>query len=205
MDELVLEYNNFYKLAPDRWDSPAIDEQACQIIKSHTAEPMSILDMGCGTGHSLLRMQQEFPKARLYGIDLSGEAIRLASEKLPKAKFYQGCIEDFEPGMAFDVISVIGVAEHFIDIHRGLRSIARLLGDIVMGDIGLCYILTPNNLAYSPGQHTYRRLAGGSQQLEWHLDRAEWKQQLIGAGFEIIAEYTGQSAADEFIWMLRLA
>ena len=200
MDELVLEYDHFYKLDPDLWDSPAVDEQACLIIKSHNGNPWSILDVGCGNGHSLVKMRQEFPKAALYGIDLSGEAIRLASGKLPEAKFYQGYVEDFEPGGTFDVISVIGVAEHFIDIHRGLRSIARL-----MGRNGLCYILAPNNLAYSPGPHTYRRLEGGSRQMEWHLDRGEWRQQISDAGLEIVAEYTGKSAVDEFIWMLRLA
>jgi 2-polyprenyl-3-methyl-5-hydroxy-6-metoxy-1,4-benzoquinol methylase len=200
MDELAVEYDNFYKHAPELWDSPPVDEQACRIIWSHNNQPVSILDVGCGNGHSLVRMQQEFPSASLYGIDLSGEAIRLASGKLAEAKFYQGRIEDFEPGMAFDVISVIGVAEHFIDIQSGLRSIARL-----MDWDGLCYILTPNNLAYSPGLHTYRRLEGGSGQMEWHLERAEWKQQLVEAGFEIITEYSGASAADEFIFMVRLA
>jgi trans-aconitate methyltransferase len=200
MDELILEYDHFYQHDPDGWDSPSVDDQACQIIKEHGIDPVSILDVGCGNGHSLLKMRQEFPKACLYGIDLSGEAIRLASEKLPEAKFYQIRIEDFEPGMSFEIISVIGVAEHFIDIQSGLRSIARL-----MGDGGFCYILAPNNLMYSAGSHTYRRLECGSRQLEWHLNRAEWNQKILDAGFEIIAEYTGQSVVDEFIWMLRLA
>jgi trans-aconitate methyltransferase len=198
MSDLALEYDDFYKHDPGRWDSPAIDDQACRIIKRQALSPESILDVGCGNGHSLLRMRQEFPNASLYGIDLSDEALRLASVKLPEAKFYQGCIEEFEPGISFDIISVIGVAEHFIDINKGLRSIARL-----MGERGLCYILAPNNLAYSAGVHTYRRLEGGSGQMEWHLDRAEWTQQIRDSGFEILAEYAGESAADEFIWMLR--
>jgi trans-aconitate methyltransferase len=200
MDDLVLEYDQFYKLNPEIWDSPSIDDQACQIIQKHAIDPRLILDVGCGNGHSLLRMRLEFPKAKLYGIDLSGEAIRLASGKLPEAKFYQGRIEAFDPDIRFDVISVIGVVEHFIDIQKGLRSVARL-----MGEGGLCYILAPNNLAYSSGEHTYRRLACGSGQMEWHLERDEWKQELLDAGFEIAGEYSGQTVADEFIWMVMTA
>lgn len=200
MDDLVLEYDHFYKLTPDLWDSPEIDDAACLVIKSHNSNPWSILDVGCGNGHSLLKMRQEFPKAALYGIDLSAEAIRLASEKLPEAKFYQGCIEDFETKGTFEIISVIGVVEHFLDIQRGLRSIANL-----MDRNGFCYLLAPNNLAYSPGPHTYRRLESGSRQMEWHLDRAEWKREISDAGFEIIAEYKGKSPAEEFIWVARPA
>lgn len=41
-----------------------------------------ILDVGCGTGENLVRLQQRYPKAHITGIDLSSEMLDVATKKI---------------------------------------------------------------------------------------------------------------------------
>lgn len=195
-DELVKEYEAFYQQNPERWD--ADDSAICRMVSRYKPAPERVLDVGCGNGHTLAKMRDAFPKARLYGIDLSQEALRLASDKVSGGVFEQGFVEQYEPGMHFDVITVIGVAEHFIDLEKGLRCVAKLLAED-----GICYLESPNNLAYSPGSHIYRRLECGSGQMEWHLEREEWEQLIDKAGLEVLEAGCGNNVVNEFVWILR--
>ena len=44
--------------------------------------PSHIVEIGCGTGHNLARMAHRFPAARLTGVDLSPQMLRLARKKV---------------------------------------------------------------------------------------------------------------------------
>lgn|SRR3990167_3490937 len=44
-----------------------------------------ILEVGCNTGSNLLRVNEMFPSAKLYGIDVNKKCIEEAKELLPKA------------------------------------------------------------------------------------------------------------------------
>lgn len=44
--------------------------------------PNSILEIGCGTGHNLLRLARRFPQARLTGLDLSADMLARARRRL---------------------------------------------------------------------------------------------------------------------------
>lgn len=196
-NELVLEYEAFYRQNPERWT--ADDDAICRTVSRYKPAPERVLDVGCGNGHTLEKMRDTFPKARLYGLDLSQEALRMASDKVLGSVFEQGFVEQYDPGLRFDVITVVGVAEHFIDLEGGLVRVAGLLAED-----GICYLESPNNLAYSPGTHIYRRLECGSGQMEWHLGRDEWEQLLAQAGFEVLEASCGNSVVNEFVWVLRL-
>ena len=196
-DDLIQEYEDFYLQSPDRWD--ADDTTICHLIGRYRPEPGRILDVGCGNGHTLAAMATVFPQAELYGLDLSKEALRLAAEKVPAGVFAQGFVEHYRPGVCFDVITMVGVAEHFIDIAAGLRAAGGLLCED-----GIVYVEAPNNLSYSPGPLGYRRLESGSRQLEWHLPRGEWEQLIGSAGFNIQESGHGNSVVNEFVWILAL-
>lgn len=62
-----------------------------------------ILDMGCGTG-ILYDMLLDSEKNVYTGVDLSKEAIRMASNKTPKHIFHCGDINHFIPSKKYDVI-----------------------------------------------------------------------------------------------------
>lgn len=194
-DELVQEYEEYYRDDPERWT--ADNSALCRTVSRHKSAPVRVLDVGCGNGHTLAAMQAFFPGAQLYGIDLSQAALRLAAGKVPGGVFEQVFVEHYRPGVCFDVITVVGVAEHFIDPAEGLTCVARLLAEG-----GICYVEIPHNLAYSPGPHSYRRLGSGSGQMEWHLERAEWEQLIGQAGFTILEALQGDSVVNEFVWVL---
>jgi len=44
--------------------------------------PARILEVGCGTGKNLLQLGRQFPQARLWGLDLSGDMLGVARKKL---------------------------------------------------------------------------------------------------------------------------
>ena len=188
------EYEAFYRQNPERWT--ADDDAICRTVSRYKPAPERMLDVGCGNGHTLAKMRDVFPKAWLYGVDLSQEALHMASDKVPSGVFKQGFVEQYNPGVFFDVITVVGVAEHFIDLYEGLMRVAGLLTKD-----GICYLELPNNLAYSPGAHIYRRLECGSGQMEWHLGREEWEQLIGKAGFEILEARSGNSLVNEFVWV----
>lgn len=42
----------------------------------------TVLEMGCGTGRNLVRIAQQFPDCRLYGVDISAEMLKSARDKI---------------------------------------------------------------------------------------------------------------------------
>lgn len=196
MDKLVQEYEAFYRDHPGLWE--ADDSRCCQTVARFMPAPKKILDVGCGNGHTLAALRDVYPQAELYGIDLSQAALSLAAARAPGVKLWRGFIEEYSTRARFDIITLIGVAEHCMDLGAGLRSAAKLLAKN-----GICYVEVPHNLLYSPGSHTYRRLESGSRQMEWHLDRAEWESLIRQVGLTIVEALTGDSPVNEFIWVLR--
>ena len=65
----------------------------------------SVLDLGCGTGNS------SAPFAELglpvTGLDLSGEMLSVAQQKLPGAAFVQGDFTDFDLKQTFDLVTSV--------------------------------------------------------------------------------------------------
>jgi S-adenosylmethionine-diacylgycerolhomoserine-N-methlytransferase len=51
-----------------------------QVAASFT--PARILEVGCGTGKNLVQLGRQFPQARLWGLDLSGDMLAVAKKKL---------------------------------------------------------------------------------------------------------------------------
>ncbi|MFA6970112.1 MAG: class I SAM-dependent methyltransferase [Gallionella sp.] len=65
----------------------------CERIASVVAEcastgaPLSILEIGCGTGEQLVTLARKFPHANLTGIDISGQNIAVARDLLQREAF----------------------------------------------------------------------------------------------------------------------
>lgn len=95
--------------------------------------PATLLDVGCGAGHFLLRAA-----ARGYtvtGLDLDGRAIDYVSNTL-RLEAHRGALDSWDPTRRFDVITALGVLEHLDDPAAFLAAArARLQpdGEILLG------------------------------------------------------------------------
>ncbi len=60
-----------------------ISHQVIDIIQQYRPGPLSILDLGCGEGYYTYRMKQHMPEHDYYGLDISKEAIMMATRYDP--------------------------------------------------------------------------------------------------------------------------
>ena len=196
--ELIKKYDEYYSKDKGKWAIVDRDKLAYDTVVKYVPEPVEVLDIGCGNGHSLEYFQKRHAAAKMYGIDLSEVAINLAKEKLPEASLEVAFLQEYTPRKKFQVIVCLGTAEHFTQLPEDLK---RMKGLLKKG--GVCYVEIPNNLAYDKGEHNFRQLSGGSRQYEWHLSKEEWEEKLIAAGFEIVKFYRRNKPQWEFCWVLR--
>lgn len=85
--------------------------------------PKSILDVGCGGGLFTIRLAKTYPEAKVVGIDVSQEAIAIASKHLQNAKPVLTNLEFTVPAApelhykdnAFDVVIATLVCHHLTD------------------------------------------------------------------------------------------
>ena len=91
-------------------------------------EPVSVLDVGCGTGKLLRRAHISWPQAQLIGVDPANGMIELAKRLTPNATFSTGMAEalplqDASVDLALSTVSF----HHWQDQAAGIREIARVL------------------------------------------------------------------------------
>ncbi|MFZ5792718.1 MAG: peptide chain release factor N(5)-glutamine methyltransferase [Pseudomonadota bacterium] len=91
-----------------RPDSEALVEAALEEIEDRDA-PLSILDLGCGTGCLLLALLAELPRARGLGVDLAPAAVATAAANAQALGFgarARFLVADWDAGIAgrFDVV-----------------------------------------------------------------------------------------------------
>ncbi|MEG4235552.1 class I SAM-dependent methyltransferase [Microcoleus sp. Pol11C3] len=92
-----------------------------------------ILDAGCGTGYKSLVLALANPGAKIVGIDLSEESVKLAEQRLQyhgvaNAEFYALKIEDLPSlGLEFDYINADEVLYLLPDAVAGLQAMKSVL------------------------------------------------------------------------------
>jgi trans-aconitate methyltransferase len=198
---IIAEYDEFYKAKPEKWTSDSRDEFTYRALLDFLGEPpKTLIDVGCGNGHTVAFLQKRWPETKFTGLDLSAEAIRLARLKAPGAMFVRGFLDETYGLHQFEVVLLLGVAEHFEDISGGL---ARVRGLIAPG--GVAYIEVPNCIAHPKSKpiEGFRRLNHGSRQMEWHLYRPTWEKHIKNAFLEIVRSLDGSHDPPEFIWIVR--
>ncbi len=194
---IVEQYNAIYTLNPHKWTSGGRDRYAMNTLYRHIRkEPDSLLDIGCGNGHTLLVFSHGWRKTNLYGIDLSSVAIDIASEAVPEATLQAVSLLDYQPPCKFEVVLAMGVAEHFEDIVANLKKINSMLAVS-----GLLYLEVPNSLSYSRDKTEGFREQG--KQMEWQLERATWENAIADSGLSIVEALRGPNSFSEFIWILK--
>jgi 2-polyprenyl-3-methyl-5-hydroxy-6-metoxy-1,4-benzoquinol methylase len=112
----------------------AEDPETVDAMKRATFAPMldacglragtTVLDLGCATGSLLAEVSRR--GARAYGIDLNGEAIKAAQERVPDAVLYTGFAADHPfPGVIFDAVVMIDFLEHVRDPEAELQVVGQ--------------------------------------------------------------------------------
>lgn len=189
--KMIAEYDAYYTENREKWAVPARNEFAARICLM--LRPKTIVDIGCGNGHTLKYFAGIFPKAKLYGVDISPVACEIASES--GADITCAFLDKYVPPVSrFDLALCLGVAEHF---EKPAESLA-----VIRGMARYLYLECPDNLAYDPGEEGYRRLAVGSHQLEWHWTRKTWESVINQAGWKIRRAAVGKKPSWRFAWLL---
>lgn len=135
MFDSVDSYYKFHSRIYDltRWSILFGRDSIFDYLPEISGESIHILDLGCGTGKSLIKLAEHFPKANITGLDASKEMITKA---LPKVRAYnrikiiQSSYHSFLPKKEYyDIIlcsyslSMFGNSHEFLTkIHDSLKK-----------------------------------------------------------------------------------
>ncbi|MBI3021626.1 MAG: class I SAM-dependent methyltransferase [Candidatus Omnitrophica bacterium] len=139
----------------------------------------TLLDVACGEGHLVSYAHEA--KLLPTGIDLSSEAIHRARARCPQAMLIVSAGEALPfRDASFDYVTNLGSLEHFRDMDRGLREMARVLAP----DGTACLVL-PNGFWLGDVLEVFWRgeCSSESQVIERHSTRQGWQQLLGTHGF----------------------
>lgn len=120
------------KIFEDKWDfsarySTIIRHEIISLIEASKNQPISILEVGCACGGTLLQIKNQYKNAKLYGIELNNSAAKIAKT------FANVDAENIETGKlsypegSFDYIIFADVLEHLYDPWKVLEGMRKYL------------------------------------------------------------------------------
>lgn len=142
MDDLTLQH---CRVPPDYYDQGIKNDPVRRIWhKKRFAEvcktlngikPYQILDIGCHGGTFAEVIGKKFPKAAVFGIDISRIAIEYGKKMRPKINFKLASAENLPfPNDSFDLITCFDTLEHLVHPNKALSEMRRVLvkdGEVV--------------------------------------------------------------------------
>jgi ubiquinone/menaquinone biosynthesis C-methylase UbiE len=162
-----------------------VQKAVLELASHEVAQPAAILDVGCGTGRLLRAAAEQFPGARLEGIDAAEgmiEQAKAAAGAASKINFQLATAERLPfADRQFDLVFSTMTFHHWADQRQGVAEIARVLtspGRWVLADF-----IATGWLRY------IRRLF----RLTRFLEREELDAMLASAGLRVVAERRVQS------------
>ncbi len=134
-----LEYHErlYSGFAQQHFARPAVRALRAHLVKhilriTGTGPSSRVLSLGCGIGDTELLMAPRV--AEIVGVDLSPAAIRQAREDAARmgvrhCRFFEGALDELEPGRSFDLVMGIFFLHHLPDtaLERVPNQVARLL------------------------------------------------------------------------------
>jgi 2-polyprenyl-3-methyl-5-hydroxy-6-metoxy-1,4-benzoquinol methylase len=147
------------------------------LIKRHRRSGR-LLEIGCGLGHVLMRLEDRF---ETYGIDVSDYAIERARLNSPRSVLRVATAEEVGslPG-PFDVIAAFHVVEHLVDPGAVLAECAR-----VTRPGGLLVLATPNPEAPFARRKGSRWYAARDPTHVSLMAPRDWMALVEGAGYRV--------------------
>ena len=133
----------FDAIAP-QWDSFRRDDSLAPFDAGVDAIPDDVrdaLDVGTGTGEGAMRIARRFPDANVIGVDVAGEMLALAREKVPSIRFEQADAASLPFGDAsFDLVTHANMIPFFDEVARVLRPGGHALFAFSAGDETPIYV-----------------------------------------------------------------
>jgi ubiquinone/menaquinone biosynthesis C-methylase UbiE len=108
-----------------------VQDTALLLAVAEMPRPITVLDIGCGTGRLLRAAAQRFPKARLEGVDAAAGMVSQAKALRPPGSsihFQQATAEDLPfPDDEFDLVFSTLTFHHWSDQEKGIGEVSRVL------------------------------------------------------------------------------
>lgn len=100
--------------------------------KKSILENTNIMEAGCGTGNTLIKLARMYPSSKFTGIDMTPNSLRIAKKNAAKMalkniSFIKKDILKLNLSEKFDVIFCIGVLHHLADIEKGFKNLIKHL------------------------------------------------------------------------------
>ena len=158
----------------------------------------SVLDVGCGNGERLAELRRR-GHTRLYGVELSARAARLA-RSASGAEVYEGTLECVHlPAKSFDLVIMNQVLEHVASPSATLLEIRRILRPG-----GLLYLTVPNYGSVESRLFGESWVALSLPHHLHHFTRDTLLRLLLQTGFEVqlcrTDSYTSTTVASLHAW-----
>ena len=162
-----------------------VQKAVLELAAQQVPHPAAILDVGCGTGRLLRTAADQFPDARLEGVDAAEgmiEQARASAGPSSKISYQLATAEDLPfPAGQFDLAFSTMTFHHWADQRRGVAELARVMAP--SGRWILADFIATGWLRY------VRRLF----RLTRFLERDELDAMLASAGLRVVAERRVQS------------
>ena len=110
------------------------------LLRENHISPLSVLELGCGTGSILRELQRRHIGTDLIGIDYSSAAIEYARSVSHGIKYTQADIASTDPLLPhdhFDVIVISHVLEHLEAPEQFLQAIHRISFGVMIAEVPL--------------------------------------------------------------------
>ena len=89
---------------------------------------LKILDIGCGEGYFLKCLEEWFPDAELFGVDIFDEKLKSAIKILKRAKLSKHDAQQLPfPDRSFEIVSALQVLEHLKTPEMFFKEANRIL------------------------------------------------------------------------------
>jgi SAM-dependent methyltransferase len=150
------------------------------LIERHHPEAHSVLELACGTGSILERLDARY---ELTGVDLSARMLEQAATNAPRARLVQGDMTSVRLGESFDVVlCVFDSINHLLAFEQWEAVFDRANEHLNSGGIFVFDVNTPRKLA---------ELAAGPASVYWFDENALLLDVVAGGG-------------DVYLWRLRV-
>lgn len=189
--DIQQEYDGIFQKDPIKDEDRAYQWFATDVVGS-LLPGARVLDLACGGGYFLKEVGRQ-NGVRTVGLDISGEAIKLAKGISPQSSYVLG-VGEFLPFRAgsFDYVTCLGSLEHFLDPQAALTEIRRILAPG-----GKILILVPNLFWYKDIAHVLSKgtRLQRNQSHEMFAVESEWAELLGKAQVRIdrVIKYNGRS------------